>query len=266
MLICTHAHVGKVGPAIAVARLPHGPAAVPRHPEPERFTPGRRAVTDNFLESFFVAGLDMRRDYNEFLEDNFLWGDEAGNLGAEEHPLQVFYGLYTSLSDDSGPFEEILVALCEQDHEYSASADDDERDDRRDAIVREVSSHLLEGLDRCGKDCYEILQAISYFNETLAEHRSLIDEIGGDAHCDEVDIEAMIDEVRRPVADLASSLASSTWFPSWEKDTYAIAEFAACLRKLRAQQDHDLATLKDRAEKEGSNLRSRFRQQRGQAE
>ena len=254
MLICTRAYVGKVGPVIAVARLPHGSAAVPRRPEPKRFTPGRRAVTDNFLESFFVAGLEMRRDYNEFLEDNFLWGDEAGNLGVEEHPLQVFYGLYTSLSDDSGPFEEVLVALCEQDHEYSASADDDERDDRRDAIVREVSSHLLEGLDRCGKDRYEILQATNYFNEILAEKRSLIGEIGGDAHSDEVDIKAMIDEVRRPVADLASSLASSTWFPSWEKNTYAIAEFAACLRKLRAQQDHDLATLRDRAEEEGSNL------------
>ena len=220
-------------------------------------------MTDNFLESFFVAGLEMWQDYNEFLEDNFLWGDEAGNLGAEEHPLQVFYGLYTSLSDDSSPFEEVLVALCEQDHDYKSSADDDERDERRDEIVREVSSHLLEGLDRCGEDRYEILQTTSYFNEILAENRSLIDEIGGDAHPDEVDIEAMIDEVRRPVADLASSLASSTWFPSWEKDAYAIDEFAECLRKLRAQQDHELAILKDRAEKEGSNLRSRLRQQRG---
>ena len=223
-------------------------------------------MTDNFLESFLVAGLDMWQDYNEFLEDNFLWGDEAGNLGAEEHPLQVFYGLYTSLSDDSGLFEEVLVALCEQDHDYKSCADDEERDDRRGAIVREVSSHLLKGLDRCGEDRYEILQATSYFNEILAENRSLIDEIGGAAHSDEVDIEAMIDEVRRPVADLASSLASSTWFPSWEKGRYAIAEFAECLRKLRAQQDHDLATLKDRAEKEGSNLRPRFRQQRGRAE
>ena len=223
-------------------------------------------MSDNFLESFLVAGLDMGQDYNEFLEDNFLWGDEAGNLGAEEHPLQVFYGLYTSLSDDSGPFEEVLVALCEQDHDYKSCADDEERDDRRAAIVREVSSHLLEGLDRCGKDRSEILEATNCFNEILSENRSLIDEIGGTPHSDEVDIEAMIDEVRWPVADLASSLASSTWFPSWEKDPYAIAEFAASLRKLRAQQDRDLATLKDRAEKEGANLRSRFRQQRGWAE
>ena len=112
----------------------------------------------------------------------------------------------------------------------------------------------------------ERLEGTNYFKEILAENRGLIDEIGGDAHSDEVDIEAIIDEVGRPVAELASSLASSTWFPSWEKDTYAIAELAACLRKLRAQQDHDLATLKDRAENEGSNLRSRFRQQRGRAE
>ena len=218
-------------------------------------------MTDSFLESFFVAGLDMWQDYNEFLEDNFLWGDVAGNLGAEEHPLQVFYGLYISLSDDSGPFEEVLVALCEQDHDYSTSADDDERDERRDEIMREVSSHLLDGLDRCGKDRYEILQATSYFNEILLENRNLIDEVGGDADPDELDIEAMIDEFRRPVADLVSSLASSTWFPRWERNTYAIAEFAECLRKLRAQQDHDLAILKDRTEKEGSKLRSRFRQQ-----
>ena len=112
----------------------------------------------------------------------------------------------------------------------------------------------------------ERLEGTNYFKEILAENRGLIDEIGGDAHSDEVDIEAIIDEVGRPVAELASSLASSTWFPSWEKDTYAIAELAACLRKLRAQQDHDLATLRDRAENEGSNLRSRFRQQRGRAE
>ena len=92
-------------------------------------------MTDDIVESFTVAGLEMVQDYNEILEDNFLWGDEAGNLGAEEHPLRVFYGLYTSLSDDSGPFEEVLVALCTQDHDYSTSADDDERDE----IVQEVS-------------------------------------------------------------------------------------------------------------------------------
>lgn len=223
-------------------------------------------MTNNFLESFFVAGLDMWQDYNEFLEDNFLWGDEAGNLGSEEHPLQVFYGLYTSLRDASGPFEEVLVALYEQDHDYSASADDDERDERRNEIIREVSSHLLEGLDRCGQDRYEILQATNNFNESLSENRNLIDEIGSDAGPEMVNIEAMIDEMRRPVADLASSLASSTWFPRWERNTYAIAEFAECLRKLRVQQAHDLAILKDRADKEGSKLRSHFRKQRGEAE
>ena len=216
-------------------------------------------MTDDFLESFAAAGLDMWQDYNEFLADNFLWGDEAGNLGAEERTLQVFYGLYTALSDDSGPFEEVLDALCEQDHEYSSSSDDDERGNRRDEIIREVSSHLLDGLDRCGKDRYEILQATSYFNELLSENRSLIDKAGGGARPDDVEIEAMIDEIGRPVAELASSLASSAWFPSWEENTYAIAEFAACLRKLRARQDSDLAILKDRAEKECSKLRSRFR-------
>ncbi len=227
---------------------------------------GGRAVTDNFLESFLVAGLDMWQDYNEFLEGNFLWGDEAGNLGAEEHPLQVFYAMYTALSDDSGPFEEVLDALCEPDHDYQSSADDDERDERRAEIIREVSSHLQDGLYRCGEDRHEILQATEYFNESLSENRSLIDEIGGDEDPGEVDIEAMIDELRRPVADLASSWASSTWFQEWEKNTYSIAEFGACLQKLRVQQDHDLAILKDRAEKEGAKLRSRFRERPGQAD
>lgn len=223
-------------------------------------------MTDDVLESFTAAGLKMVQDYNEFLEDNFLWGDEAGNLGAEEHPLRVFYGLYTSLSDDSSPFVEVLVALCSQDHDYSTSADDDERDERRNEIVQEVSSHLLEGLNRCGKDRYEILQAFNYFNEILSKNRSLTDEVGGDANPDEVDLEAMIDEFRRPVEDLVSSLAPSAWFQGWERNRCAIAEFAECLRSLRTQQVHDLAILRHRAEKEGSKLRSRFRQQRGQAE
>ena len=217
-------------------------------------------MTDDLIESFTVAGLDMWQDYNEFIEDNFLCGDEPGNLGTEEHSLQVFYGLYTSLSDGSCGFQEVLDAFCKQDYDYKSCADDDERDERRDEIIRELSSHLLDGLCRCGNDRSEILQTSNYFDELLSENRSLIDEVDGDVDPDQVDIEAVIDEIRSPVVDLASSLASSSWFPTWEADTFAIDEFAECLRRLRAKQDHDLAILKDRVEREVWNLRSRFRQ------
>lgn len=223
-------------------------------------------MSDDFLESFTAAGLDMWNDYNEFLEDNFLCGEEPGNLGTEEHALQRFYGLYTSLGDNSGPFGEVLDALCEEDYDYQSCADDDERADRRDEIIREVSSHLLDGLYRCGKDRSEILQATNSFDEILSESRNLIDKIGGDVDPDEVNIDAMIDELRRPVANLASSLASSSWSPGWEENSYGIDEFAEFLRKLRTQQDRALTILKSRAEEEGSDLRSRFRQMGGQAE
>lgn len=216
-------------------------------------------MTDDFLESFTAAGLDMWLDYNEFLEDNFLCGDEPGDLGPAEHSLQVFYGMFTSLSDDSGGFGEVLDALCEQDYDYDSCADDDERNERRDEILREVSSHLLYGLYRCGCDRSEILQTTNYFDEVLSENCSLIDEIYSEVDPGEVDIEAIINEIRCPVADLAASMASSAWFPMWEKNTYAIDEFVGCLRELRTQQDRDLEILKNRVEEEVSNLRSRFR-------
>jgi hypothetical protein len=226
----------------------------------------RKAVTNNFLESFSAAGLDMWQDYNEFLEENFLCGDEPGSLGPEEHTLQAFYGLYTSLSDDSGILGEVLDTLCKQDFDYESCADDDERDERRDEIVREVSSHLQDGLYRCGRDRSEILQATNWFDEILADNCKLIDEIYRDGDPGQVEVEAIVDEIGRPVADLASSMASSSWFPDWEKHTYTIDEFARCLRDLRAQQDRDLAALKNRAENEVAKVRSHFRQQGCQSE
>ena len=217
-------------------------------------------MTDNYLESFLAAGLEMWQDYDEFLEDNFLCGDEPGNLGPEEHSLQVFFGMYSSLSDEYSGFGEVLDALCEQDYDYESCADDDERGERRAEIVREVSSHLLDGLLRCGRDRSEILEASSHFDEILSETCSLIDETHRDVDLGEVDLEAIIDEMRSPVADLASSMTSSSWFPVWERNTYAIDEFAGCIRDIRTQQDRDLEILKNRLEEEVADIRLRFRQ------
>ena len=58
--------------------------------------------------------------------------------------------------------------------------------------MREVSWHLLDGLDRFGKGRHGTLQATSVFNDIRSEHRRLIDKTGGDAAPDEKDIEAMI--------------------------------------------------------------------------
>ena len=178
-------------------------------------------MTDDF-QRLFATAFVMLQDYYEFLDDYFLHADdEPGNLGPERHQLELFYAMYTSLSDDSDDFGEVLDALCEQDYEYISCTDDCDRLERRDEIRHEVLSHLLAGLERCGQDRSEILQSTN---------------------------SGYIDEISSPVGDLASSLASPSWFAAWEKNTYAIDEFAACLRKLRAQQHRDLAVLKDRIE------------------
>ncbi|MCY4597389.1 MAG: hypothetical protein OXC19_21630 [Bryobacterales bacterium] len=219
-------------------------------------------MTADFQRLFANASV-MLQDYYEFLEDYFLQADvDPGNLGPESHQLELFYTMYKSLSDDSEDFGEVLDTLCAKDYEYTSCTDDCDRIERRDEIRYEVLSHLLAGLERCGQDRSEILQSTNagYVDEALSEHCSLIDDIGRGVDPDEVDIEAMIDEIRSPVSDLASSLASSSWFGAWEKNTYAIDEFAECLRKLRAQQADDLAVLKDRIELEVVNLRARFEQ------
>lgn len=58
--------------------------------------------------------------------------------------------------------------------------------------MREVSWHLLDGLDRCGKGRQGTLRATSCFNDIRSEHKRLIGEFGGEESPDEKDIEAMI--------------------------------------------------------------------------
>lgn len=203
------------------------------------------------LEQFSLIAHTALGDFYEFLDAYFLHGDdEPGDLGPESHQLEMFYTMYTLLSDGCGPFDDVLDALCEEDFEHGSSTDDCGRDERLDAIRRDVQRHLVEGLERCGKDRYEALETKNsgYIDEILSEHQSLIDGIGDGVDPDEIDIGTMIDEVRRPVVNLEASLASSSWFASWLKDPHTLNEFAECLCKLRAQQHNDLASLKTHIE------------------
>lgn len=183
-------------------------------------------------------------------------------MGPEIHELQVFYTMYTLLSDGCGPFDDALDALCEGDFEHGSCADDRDRDERLDEIRDDVQRHLLEGLERCGKDRYEALETKNsgYIDEILSEPQSLIDDIGDGVDFDEIDIGAMIDEVRRPVVNLEASLASCSWFAAWLEDPHTLNEFAECLCKLRAQQHSDLASLKTHIEQSVAKLKVRYEQ------
>ena len=206
----------------------------------------------------------MMQDYYEFLESHFLQPeDEYGALDHDENDqLMLFYTMYTSLGDETDGFGDVLDSLCNSDDAFKACTDDSDRLDRRDEIRCDVLSHLRAGLERCGEDRSEMLHGANFgtIDGILSEHDAVIDEVGEGVDPDEVDIESMIDEIRKCVGNLASSLASSSWFREWATNKYAIDVFAECLRKLRALQEHDLAALKDRAEREASNLRARFEQ------
>ncbi|MDE0107900.1 MAG: hypothetical protein OXJ37_02740 [Bryobacterales bacterium] len=215
------------------------------------------------LERFSLIAHAELGEFYEFLDAYFLHEDDGpGDLGTEFHQLEMFYTMYTLLSDGSGPFEDALDALCEEDFEHGSCTDDCDRDERLGEIRRDVQRHLVEGLERCGKDRYEALETKNsgYIDEILSEHQSLIDGIGGGVAPDEIDIGTMIDEVRRPVLDLEASLASSSWFASWLKHPYTLNEFAECLCKLRAQQHSDLASLKTYMEQRVAELKVRFEQ------
>ena len=206
----------------------------------------------------------MMQDYYEFLESHFLQPeDEYGALDHDENDqLMLFYTMYTSLSDDADGFRDVLDSLCNTDDAFKSCTDDSDRLERRDEIRYDVLSHLTAGLERCGEDRSEMLQGTNFgtIDGILSEHYAAIDEVGEGVDPDEVDIESMIDEIRKWVGTLASSLASSSWFSEWATNKYAIDVFAECLRQLRALQERDLAELKDRAEREVSNLRAHFEQ------
>ena len=67
-----------------------------------------------------LADYQSLQDYYEFLDSYFLqMGDEPGALSHDEmDQLGVFYTMYSSLSDDSDGFEDILDSLCNKDDEY----------------------------------------------------------------------------------------------------------------------------------------------------
>ena len=68
----------------------------------------------------------------------------------------------------------------------------------------------------------------------------------------------MFDEIRSPVGDLESLLASSSWFDEWEKNKYAIGAFAECCRELRALQERDLGAIRKRVERKITDLKVHY--------
>ncbi len=206
----------------------------------------------------------MLQDYYEFVDCYFFQlDDEPGALDHDEQDqLTLFYTMYSSLSDESDGFEDVLDSLCNKDDTYNACIDDSGRFEQRDEIKRNVLSHLTDGLERCGQDRSEILQGATFgsIDETLSECYDLIDDIGDGLDPDEVDIESMIDQIRSPVDELASLLSPSSWFTEWEKDKYAIGPFVKCLRQLRVRQERDLAAMKERIKQETANLKTHLEQ------
>ena len=70
--------------------------------------------------------------------------------------------MYSSFSDESAGFGEVLDSLCNNDETYNACTDEEDQLDQRDEIKRDVLSHLTHGLERCGKNRSEILQGASF--------------------------------------------------------------------------------------------------------
>ena len=207
----------------------------------------------------------MMQDYYEFLDCYFLQSDdESGGLDHDENDqLSLFYTMYSSFSDESAGFEDVLDSLCNEDDTYNACTDDEDRSDQRDEIKRDVLSHLTHGLERCGKDRSEILQGAGFGStgdEMLSEWYDIVDDIGEGLDPDDVDIESMLEEIRSPVGELESLLASSSWFAEWEKNKYAIGAFAECLRELRALQERELGATRKRAEREMADLKAYYDQ------
>ena len=191
-------------------------------------------MTDDLRQQF--ADYRMLQDYHEFLDSYFLQvGDEPGALSHDEtDQLTLFYTMYSSLSDDSGGFEDVLDSLCNKNDEYNACTDDSDRLEQRDAIRSDVLAHLRDGLERCGQDRSEILEGTNgcAVDDGLTECHDLIDEIDAEVDPDEVDIESTLDEARSSVDDLDSMLSPSSWFGEWEKHKYAIDAFVDCLQQL----------------------------------
>lgn len=216
------------------------------------------------LQRLLASGFAMMQDYYEFLDCYFLQADdEPGALDHEENDqLSLFYTMYSSFSEESAGFEEILDSLCAEDDTYKACTDEEDQLDQRDEIKRDALSHLTRGLERCGEDRSEILHGADFstVDEKLSEGYSLIDDIDQGVDPDEVDIESVLDEIRVPVDELASLLASSSWFADWEKNKYAIDAFTECLRKLRALQERELGAMRKRVEREMSELKAYYDQ------
>lgn len=215
-------------------------------------------MTDD-LQRLLASGLGMMQDYYEFLDCYFLQSDdEPGALDHKENDqLSLFYTMYSSFSDESAGFEDVLDSLCNEDDTYNACIDDQDRSDQRDEIKRDVLSHLTHGLERCGRDRSEILQGTGFGttgDETLSECYDIVDDIGEGLDPDEVDIESMLEEIRSPVGELESLLASSSWFAEWEKNKYAIGAFAECLRELRTLQERELEAISKRVERGMADL------------
>jgi len=215
------------------------------------------------IERFSLMAHTALGDFYEFLDAYFLHEDDGPeDLGPERCHLEMFYMMYTLLTDGGGTFDDVLDALCAEDFEYGSCTDDCDRDERRDGIRSDVQGHLAEGLECCGKDRYEVQETKNsgYIDEILSEHQSLIDGIGDGVEPDEIDIGAMIDEVRKRVVELEASLASSIWFASWLKAPHTINVFAECICELRAQQHSDLASLKSHIEQRVAKLKVRYEQ------
>ena len=220
-------------------------------------------MTDD-LQRLLASGFAMIQDYYDFLDCYFLQSDdEPGALDHEENDqLSLFFTMYSSLSDESAGFGELLGSLCNKDDTYNACTDEEDQLDLRDEIKRDVLSHLTTGLERCGRDRSEILHGVNFgiVDAELSECYSLIDDIDEGTDPDELDIESRLDEIRSPFDELVSLLASSSWFAEWEDNKYTIDVFSECLRMLRAVQERELGAMRKRVEREGTDLKANYDQ------
>ena len=159
----------------------------------------------------------------------------------EESLLMTLYSMYSALQCGDYGFDRIV------DEVLARLRDEDDPDDTheswwRDGEFREIESHLVRGLERCGEDRTEVRGYVSSVGEWIDEYQDLRGEPD--------DLESLVSDIEASTASTAEHLsASAAWFDEWEKSKYAVDVFFECIRQLRLLHQNRFEAARTRVER-----------------